>query len=531
MASSVMPVQVCIARPEERICPPWCLCAVLLFGALYGLVHTALRLSFSHNLSLDDASANVLGQTLALGYQERQPPLYEWLLWSVQQLTGPGLTGFLLIKYSLLTATFVFLYLAAQRLFEDRRWVVIASLSPLLLYQIGWNLHEGVTHSLAMTCAIAASFWAFMRLVESGRLGDYVLFGVVAGIGLLTKYGFAAYLIILCVCALIQPTLRARLFDRRMLASVALAAAIVAPFGYWLIANDHDLVRVFDSTVAPMASDRLTATMTGLAFASWAPLGFLFPLDLILLVMFPALLREGWSRIKQGVLPRDRAQAGPDWPLLLLHMTLAGFVFLFLGAVLTGASNYLERYMHPFFFLTPLWLLWVAAQDAPARRPVAIGAVLLAVTLAVVPIRAVYLARAMGPDCNHCRLAVPYEGLAQELEARGFGGGTLIVMDRNDGGNLRRFLPEARIVSLRRPYHLPPVRPQDLTAPAVVVWRPARRAGLWSLAAPAIRQIDGQVVGNPRAVHVPWTPLGSASEPQAWEWRIAFVQPSAGSRR
>ncbi|BAQ17645.1 hypothetical protein GL4_2203 [Methyloceanibacter caenitepidi] len=526
-----MPVQVCIARPEERLCPPWCLSAVVLFGALYGLVHTALRLAYSDNLSLDAAPANILGQTLALGYQERQPPVYEWLLWSVQQATGPGLAGFLIIKYGLLTATFVFFYLIARRLFDDRRWVVLASLSPLLLYQIGWNIHEGVTHSLVMTCAIAASFWAFMRLVERGRLGDYVLFGLVAGLGLLTKYGFVAYLIILCVCALLQPALRARLFDMRMLASVGVAAAIAAPFGYWLVANHHNLVQVFDSTVAPMASDRLTATMTGIVTASYAPFGFLFPLDAILLVMFPALLPEVWSRITRGVQPRNLAHAGADWPLLLLHMTVAGFAFLFLGAVLTGASNYLERYMHPFFLLTPLWLLWVAAQDAPARRPAVMGAVLLAVTLAVVPIRAVYLAKAMGPNCHHCRLAVPYEGLAKELKARGFGGGTLIVMDRNDGGNLRPLLPEARIVSLRRPYHLPPVRPQDLAAPAVVVWRPSHAEDLWSLAAPAIRQINGKVVGKPKTLHVPWTTLGSASQPKAWEWRIALVQPSAASRR
>ena len=142
----------------DRIARPWILCGIVGFGVLYGLVHAGVRLAFSENLSGAVAFSNVFAQTLSLGYQERQPPLYEWLVWLVQQATGPNLVSFLLINYGLLTATFVFLYLSALRLFDDQRWAMVASLSPLLLYQIGWNIHEGVTHSLVMACAMAASF-------------------------------------------------------------------------------------------------------------------------------------------------------------------------------------------------------------------------------------------------------------------------------------------------------------------------------------------------------------------------------------
>ena len=103
----------------------------------------------------------------------KQPPLYEWMLWSVQRVTGPTLPSFLILKYGLLTATFAFLYLVAKRLFADQRWAAIAALSPLLLYHIGWNLHEGVTQTMALICAVAASMWSFMRLAERGRSVDY----------------------------------------------------------------------------------------------------------------------------------------------------------------------------------------------------------------------------------------------------------------------------------------------------------------------------------------------------------------------
>ncbi len=159
---------------------PWRagLWVVLSAGLLYGLLHAVLRLALSTNLPQDDVTANILAQTLEPGYLPRQPPLYEWLLWTVQRVTGPTLPSFLFLKYALLTATLGFLYLIGLRIFTERKWAVLGALSPLLLFQIGWNLHEGVTHTMVMMCAVAASFWAFIRVVERGRVPDYILFGV-----------------------------------------------------------------------------------------------------------------------------------------------------------------------------------------------------------------------------------------------------------------------------------------------------------------------------------------------------------------
>ena len=47
-----------------------------------------------------------------------------------------------------------------------------------------------------------------MRLAERGRVGDYVLFGLIAGLGLLSKYGFTAFILILLISAFLQPVLR-----------------------------------------------------------------------------------------------------------------------------------------------------------------------------------------------------------------------------------------------------------------------------------------------------------------------------------
>ncbi|MGA9603182.1 MAG: glycosyltransferase family 39 protein, partial [Methyloceanibacter sp.] len=231
-------------KAEAGTSPSWGLGLLIVVGVglCYGLAYSALRLSLSDNLPQDDVTSNVLTQTLALGYVPRQPPLFEWLLWSVQQLTGPTLPSFLIIKYGLLTATVAFLYLAATRIFRNWGYAVLAGLSPFLLFQFAWNLHEGVTHSMVLTCLVAASLWAVMRITEKGSAWNYLLFGLIVGLGLISKWGFAGFLLLFFIAAMLQPSLRARVVTPRFLFSLCAVAVVSAPVVYWLIAGQHDLV-------------------------------------------------------------------------------------------------------------------------------------------------------------------------------------------------------------------------------------------------------------------------------------------------
>jgi hypothetical protein len=512
--------------------PSWWLGLLIVIGVglAYGLAYSLLRLSLSDNLPQDDVTSNVLTQTLALGYVPRQPPLYEWLQWSVQQIIGPTLPSFLLIKYGLLTGTVGFLYLAATRIFRESGYAILAGLSPFLLFQFAWNLHEGVTHSMLLTCLVAASLWAVMRISENGRAFDYLLLGIIVGLGLISKWGYAGFLLILFISAMLQPSLRALIVDPRSLLSLCAVAVVSTPVVYWLIAGQHDLVALYGKAVAPKAHlDRFRATLIGLGLSIYAPLGFLFPLDIILPVLFPASVRTAWADIKRAVAPASWLGNKPDWPLLILHSTIGGFLLLILGALLTGATHYLERYMHPFFLLTPLWMLSaVERTENPARKAKILGTVLAASLLIVFPIRARDLMLAMGPHCNKCRVATPYAGLAEVLKARGFEDGTIVALSRHDAGNLRRFFPKARIVCFDRPNYGPPARPTDYRSETVVVWRPEQGKEMPKAAEDELERLKAKAEGSPEKVLVPWMPYPGTGNLRDWAWMLLVAEPQAG---
>ena len=97
---------------------------------------------------------------------------------------------------------------------------------------------------------------------------------------------------------------------------------------------------------------------------------------------------KAWADIKRAFSPAAWTGSEPDWPLLTLHLTIGGFLVLMLGALLTGATHYLERYMHPFFLLTPLWMLSVVERTENAgRKAKVLGVILAASFLIVFPIR------------------------------------------------------------------------------------------------------------------------------------------------
>jgi len=511
------------AGPEVPL-PAWVTgpAGVIAVFALYASVHALLRLTASPNLPQDDVMAVLYSQTLELGYSLRQPPLYDWMLWGVERLTGPTLAGFLLLKYALLTATGLFVYLAGLRIYRDRAWAALAAFSLLLLYQIGWNIHEGVTHTAAMICAIAATFWAFTRLVEERAWRDYALFGLALGLGALTKYGFPVFAAILLVAALPQPAMRARLLTGRMAAALALAGAIAAPFALWLAFHDHDLAGLYGQTLSSGAAPYWQKAGRGVFLALRSTLTFLSPLILLVPLIFTGALAAMGAGLAEALRPtRDL-----DWEKLLLQMALAALLLMLAAALFTGAANFRMRYMHPFYLLTPLWLIAMARRgQRRAWQPALFIAVSLLLAGVVLGLRAGNLYIGEPPFCSKCREMIPYAPLADALREHGFQAGTIIAGYRHTAGNMRRLFPQARVVALRRPRVVPPIRPGDREGQVAVVWDPRSEGeGLPKGAAQQVAALGGSLAGRePLTVRVPWTHLWRATGYRHSEWKLIVI--------
>lgn len=440
---------------------PWSFGRFAALLGLYCAIHFLLRLSLSDTIGVDDAIEGVFTQSLAPGYDPRQPPLYTWLLWLVQRVTGPSLLSFLILKYGLLSATFLLYYKIAERLFDDTRYATLTAWSLLLLYQIGWNLHEGVTQTQVLMLACIATLYTFLRASDRGTTSSYALLGLTIGAGLLAKLSFSAFLGCLAVGALSTPRVRSTLLSPRLLITLGVAAIVVAPYAWWLVDGATDLDSVFRSAVGGGDNtDYLPRVGKGLLSALLTTLGFLSPLLPILLLLFPNSLRRHFT------------VPGTDTGVqrLIGIMMATGLLLLVLGVLLAGVSGYKERWLHPFLLVAPLYFLCRVrgVNPTPGRLRVYLM-IVIGISTIVVGLRTAHLV--VGPPlCNKCRPLVPYAKLADALAQAGFTTGTIVVRNGNTAGNLRAAFPEARIYVLNNPTYEPPIAPSDSGRRCLVVW-------------------------------------------------------------
>jgi 4-amino-4-deoxy-L-arabinose transferase-like glycosyltransferase len=412
--------------------------------AAYVAAHVALRLWASPNLGTDDVEQALFAQFWAWGYNPPQPPLFTWLVLAAYAVFGTGVVAHMVVKYVTLGVTYALAYACARRLITSPPLAVLSTLSLLLIYGFGWGVHTGVTHSLVLSALVFASLLALMRVVETRRLLDYLLFGAAVGIGLLTKYSYGVFVAPLLAACLMVPSIRGAVLDRRMLVALGVAALIFLPHGIWMLTLGPN----YRTTLAALGGvgarpSYLANVTTGLGSLIKATALFLTPFWIIALAIFA---------------PLARAPAAPARPWLRALAWALAFALgaLALTVLIAEVTYFKDRRMHAAVATAPLLLfVWLDHRPADARRlrwfAGAVGAVVLVAGLALIG-QALFEPY----TCRRCWLHMPLPAFAQAIRQAGFERGTIVTAEEHLGGNLRLAFPDSRVLTPPYPALDPP---------------------------------------------------------------------------
>jgi len=396
----------------------------------------------------DDAEQLYFSQVMRLGYDAANPPLYTWLVIAAQQVLGVTIASVVLVKFALFGAAFYFLYLSARRLLEDESLAVLAALAPFACYYVAWDAVLGYSHTVLVTLFYGATMWALLRLDERGGVTDYLLFGVIVGLGGLAKYIFFLFLGALAVAALFDRSMRRRLLDTRILLSIAIGGAIFYPHFLWLLDHREVLAATAEARFETETGVGLVrGALRGLGGALGAAIGFLSPLWLIALVVYR---RTIVSRFRDTG-PTGRHQHFLTVYFLILALTLIVAIPLF------GVTKVRTHYMFVLVFAPILFYQWLGPGAAELRTRRIFAACLSAIAILVVGgMAAKYVSEPL--RCKRCQLLVPFDDIARQVRAGGFTGGTIFAyyFPHDLAGNLRPYFAETRIVSTKFPTVAPP---------------------------------------------------------------------------
>jgi Dolichyl-phosphate-mannose-protein mannosyltransferase len=407
-----------------------------LLLAVYLAAHAALRLWASPNIATDEVEQALFAQSWSWGYNPRQPPLFTWLLLASYRLFGPGLLAHVMLKYAALGLMYGCAYRCARRLIAAPATAALATWALLLIYGFGWGVHTGVTHTLVMSALIFADLLALLRLVERRRAGDYLLFGVATGLGLLTKYSFGFFVGPLLCAGLTVPAIRAALRTRRMLIALGAALLILLPHALWMLIVGRD----YGATLAELGAvgarpSYLANVATGLGSLAKASALFLAPFWIVALALFGPVLR------------RPGTPARP-WLRVLARALAIGSFLLVLTVLIAEVTYFKDRRMHALLLTAPLLLfLWL---DHRAIEPWRLHGLAASVGVVVVGVFVILFGQALiepYTNCNRCWLHMPLPAFEQAIRDSGFERGTIVADEEHVGGNLRLAFPAARVLT------------------------------------------------------------------------------------
>jgi 4-amino-4-deoxy-L-arabinose transferase-like glycosyltransferase len=491
--------------------------AVYLLLAAYFLLHVVARLAMPASLELDEGQQLFFSQSLSLGY-DSQPPFYNWLQYGAVHILGVTVAALTVLKNLLLLLSYVFIGLTADLMLRDRRLAVVATLGLVTITQVSFEAQRDLTHTVAVLLAACLFLNALVKTLQAPAAWTYGLLGVAAGIGVLSKYNFVLLPLAALIAVLVDRDFRARVFDRRVLLTVVIAAGIVAPHAWWFldhvgVATDRTLGKLIDGDAS-----RIKQIAEGLGALAGAVAAFAVPPLLVFRIAFGRRLWPAWK-------------AGSPMSRLIGRMFAASLVLLVLLVLFAGAGDIRPRWLLPFFFPLPLWLCLKieAAGDVPEvgpRRFAGIAVAFMVVILLILGLRT----PVMGMLGRYERPNVPYGPAIEAMLASNKVRPSLVVApDQQLAGNVRL---HAKGIPVTVPgfEHLEPAYTFDSLHPVLLVWRgkgepvPAVPHDLsdWLAARPAFKGLQPVAQDIARPYH-----YGRAGD--AYHFGYAWLYP-AGKR-
>ena len=414
-----------------------------LFLAYFTLQIFLRTVVIGRGLGIDEAELMLTAQTLEWGYGV-QPPLYSWIQHGIFALFGETIFALSLLKNSFLCLT----YLALFRLLRnhyDTEIAGLATLSLLLLPQIGWESQRALSHSVLATAMASITFLLFSRLIVSRNLWLYLFFGIAVALGILAKFNYLILPIALLISAISLRSTRGAILNPRIFLSFAATSTILfIPF-QWVINHQTNVLETVNKFSIHPDSEKFISALTG--FLSLSKASFLFlavPLFILIFLYFRYHKKTMISAEEQPFFQ------------FLVRTVITALLLTLIIILFSGTTNVKDRWLQPILFLAaPTMTLWLLPKISNLGRHrfmqiVGIAALLIFVTLAI-------------HDIKPSRRSTPFPETVLAIADRYPETKTIFAKNKWLGGNFRYLNKEWLIA-------VPGKHPEVLKGEVICVW-------------------------------------------------------------
>lgn len=453
----------------------------LILLGYFGL-HVVIRALISGTADLDESEQLILTQKFAWGYGS-QPPLYTWLQMFFFKTFGVSIFALALLKNLLLLTIYIFTYFNVRFVTRSTLVGILGAISLLFIPQVAWESQRDLTHSVLASALVTITLFVFLRMRENvGR--DYVTLGICLGLGLLSKYNYAAFFFGLVLAAATLTEFRGRILNKRIFLSLAICFFILLPHLQWALANRAALASTAYKFNQQTGQQFFSDVAVGLGRLFGAVLVHVGPFAAIFMALF-----------YQQIFFTASSPTNNFARLLMRQylFVLAGLV----GAVLVlHVTGFKDRWFAPIFISLPLLAFsltqnWI--QPPQKKSLLVLGSVIALAVCLIIPGRILFAENLTRVPL----LNAPFRKMRGEM-ARQIPRGALVLAENKwIGGNLRLLLPGQNIVT--------PELSKLFSATNrewVVVWDATRRETISPSFAAFVRDFTGKNFSDGTTIYV-----------------------------
>ncbi|MDO5769399.1 MAG: glycosyltransferase family 39 protein [Psychrobacter sp.] len=205
---------------------------LIVFLTVYFIIWSVAPALLASSVPLDVSEGISWGSEWQWGYY-KHPPLSSWILYSFYNLFG-RIGPYLLSQLSVM-ATMVLVYFLACKLMSHQRALLASVLTLGVVYYSYPSLE--FNHNVAQFPIWAGLSLLFYHCINDNRYRDWVAFGIVGGLGMLTKYS-VIFLLLPMALYLIFPRQWRLLKSPKPWLSALIMLAVFSPHLYWLLEYD-----------------------------------------------------------------------------------------------------------------------------------------------------------------------------------------------------------------------------------------------------------------------------------------------------
>jgi len=301
--------------------------------------------------------------------------------------------------------------------------------------QVAWESQRDLTHSVLGATLSAAAFCCLLRTVATRRTAWYLILGLCAGLGLLSKFNFGLWMAGLCLATLSVREHRPALLDKRILLTAGICLLVLLPYGTWLLTHKHLAFGSAFKLKLEASSGWLRPISIGMRNLLVAVAAFLGPLLLVYAVIF-------FRAAKRPISP----EAETSYQRLLLRTFL--FVALLTVTLVVGfrATGFRDRWLQPLLIAVPVLLIAMLRDRLDPlrlRRLLTAGGTVAAIVTLLIPGRILFGAKVHREE----PLMRPYGALAAQLRSAVPPSSFLVADTILLAGNLRLALAPMTVVT------------------------------------------------------------------------------------